>query len=459
MIAYNTGIAVVDEELNIIDTDFAFSDYVSDSKQKSFLSNVFPEDQHLLYEMVEHLASKTSETLCFRVFRKDSATAWVIANCKRAEGDSSKISISLKDVDILNERNRESIDYGTGLLDKKTIVDYAKTLIKDDNEGFALCIMDIDNFKKINDTMGHSFGDKILFEVGKIVLNVLGGDGKAGRIGGDEIMLIINGKCDNNGLRTYLKAIREGVERMRQDKDGYPLVTVSIGSGYFPRDVDTYEGLFNLADKMLYRAKNRGKNRYVMYNPDVHGPIVDGNLDTTGGIISDATPQDKTKLVLGTLDGFFGNTHKTILTSFMQLIATYEMDEGYIFFKDINRSFIGFKRNLDKKCDKDTDPGKILEETSSMSFAADPEFLRKFNDYGVFVVDTPENQLGRTVGAASFFKENGIKHAFFYKMNENYQTGFVALYNTRDNSRKIPQSDVDDFTYLSKMIEIALKNR
>ena len=72
MVAFNSGIAVVDEELNIIDTDFAFSDYVSDSQQKSFLSNVYPEDQHLLYEMVEHLAIKNSEALCFRIFRKKS---------------------------------------------------------------------------------------------------------------------------------------------------------------------------------------------------------------------------------------------------------------------------------------------------------------------------------------------------------------------------------------------------
>ncbi|MBO6240290.1 MAG: GGDEF domain-containing protein [Butyrivibrio sp.] len=458
MIAYNAGIAIVDEELNIIDTDFAFSDYVSDSEPKSFLSNVFPDDWHLLHEMVEHLAAKNSETLCFRVFREDSGVSWVVANCQKTDGNQGNISISMRDVDTLDGRNRFSIDYGTGLLDKQAIIDYAKQRIADSDEGFALCIMDIDNFKKINDTMGHSFGDKILGEVGKIVLKALGNDGKAGRIGGDEVMLIINGKTDKTGLRKYLKEIREKVECMKKDKDGYPLVTVSIGSGNFPQDVDTYDKLFNLADKMLYRAKNRGRNRYVMYNSEVHGPIIDGELETTGGIVGDAKPQDKTKLVLGTLEGFFGDENKTILTSFMQLVATYEMDEGYIFFKNIKSSFIGFKRVVDHEKPNDYKLGRIVENISAMPFAADVKFDKKFNDNGVFVVDTPQNQLKGTK-ADAFFSEHGIKHAFFYKMNKSKRDCYVALYNTRDNSRKIPQSDIIDFTYLSKMIEIALKSR
>ena len=458
MTAYNAGIAIVDEELNIIDTDFTFSDYVSEPELKSFLSNVFPDDQHLLYEMVEHLALKNSETLCFRIFRKDSYPSWVVACCQKTDGNTRNISISMKDVESLNGRNREALDYGTGLLDKQAIIDYAKGRIADEDEGFSLCIMDIDNFKKINDTMGHSFGDKILHEVGKIVLDALGSNGKAGRIGGDEIMLIINGKTDNDGLRKYLKAIRENVERMKQDKDGFPLVTVSIGSGNYPKDVDSYDKLFNLADKMLYRAKNRGKNRYVMYNPEVHGPIVDGELETIGGIIEDAKPQDKTKLVLGFLDGFFGNTHKTIVALFMQLVATYEMDEGYIFYKDMKNSYIGFRRKVDTNNPNDMKLGRIVEDISAMTYANEPEFEKKFNDNGVFVVDTPENQL-RNTKAGFFFMQKGIKHAFFYKMNEDYQNGYVALYNTRDTSRKIPQSDIMDFTYLSKMIEIALKSR
>ena len=458
MASDNAGIAIVDEELNIIDADFAFSDYVSDPDQKSFLSNVYPDDQHLLYEMVEHLASTTGETLCFRVFGKNNNLFWVIADCKRADSNPKNISISLKDVETLNGGNSHSIDYGTGLLDKQAIIDYAKSKMVEGSEGFSLCIMDIDNFKKINDTMGHSFGDKILLEVGKIVLDVLKNDGIAGRIGGDEIMLVINGKTDSNGLRSYLKAIRERVEKMRFDKDGYPLVTVSIGTGNYPKDVDSYDKLFNLADKMLYRAKNRGKNRYVMYNPEVHGPIIDGELDTIGGIVGYAKPQDKTKLVLGFLDGFFGFGNKTIVTSFMQLIATYEIDEGYIFFKNVKESYIGFKRRTDTGNENDQKLGMIEEHVSGLAYATDRAFDEKFDDNGVFVVDTPENQL-RSTSALEFFRDNGIKHAFFYKMNEKYQMGYMALYNTRNNSRKMPQSDIADFTYLGKMIEIALNSR
>ena len=76
-----------------------------------------------------------------------------------------------------------------------------------------------------------------------------------------------------------------------------------MGSANYPLYVDNYAALFNLADRMLYRAKNRGKNRYVMYNPDIHGKIVDGMLKEENKVVQDTSPQDKMKLMLNCIEG------------------------------------------------------------------------------------------------------------------------------------------------------------
>ena len=89
----------------------------------------------------------------------------------------------------------------------------------------------------------------------------------------------------------------------------------------------------------------------------------------------------------------------------------------------------------------------------------DEDFDQHFNPNGVFVIDSPEKQLGSGTRADSYFASHDIKHAFIYKMKDVFNGGYVFFYNTNELSRKFPQPDITDFTYLGKMIEIALKSR
>ncbi len=352
------------------------------------------------------------------------------------------------------------IDYLTGLYNKKAITEYAMNECATNPDRIInLCILDIDNFKQINDTYGHAFGDKILKEVSEIILEVLGKDGRAGRIGGDEMMLIIEDVEEKADLRVYLKGIRERVEASHTDSNGIPMVTVSMGIGTFPAFVDNYDDLFNLADRMLYRAKNRGKNRYVIYNPDIHGKIINGELKEDTIAINSATAQDKTRLVMESLEGLFDTTNEAIPTLLVKIAATYNLDEAYIFYKDIGKSIYGLKKIGDSGSTAEKNIFKTTDSTSSILYAVNPAFDSQFNKNGVFVIDTPGITLLNHPEARSFFEKKGIKHAFLYKMQKPVYDGYIALYNTRELSRKFPQPDITDLTYLSKMIEIALKTR
>ncbi len=374
----------------------------------------------------------------------------------KGEGGMSAIFTEIHPYD----RQLLFMDYLTGLYNKKAITEYAKKKCNVDKDTLInLCVLDIDNFKQINDTFGHAYGDKILKEVAAIIQEVLGNDGRAGRIGGDELMLLIENVEDRGELRVYLKGIRERVEASHIDSNGFPQITVSMGVATFPTYVDNYDSLFNLADRMLYRAKNRGKNRYVIYNPDIHGSVVNGELDENTAPISSATAMDKTRLVLESLEGLFDTMNEAIPSLLMKISATYNLDEVYLFYKDIGKSFHGFKRVADSGDSAEKNVLKISESDSDMIYVAEPGFESNFNSNGVFVIDSPAMTLSRYPGAKNFFERHSIRHAFLYKMQNVPYDGFLAFYNTRELARKFPQPDITDLTYLSKMLEIALKPR
>ncbi len=164
----------------------------------------------------------------------------------------------------------------TGLIDKADIIKIARERIDDKLlYGTALAIIDIDFFKNINDTYGHQFGDDVIKKTAEIISNEVGNNGVAGRFGGDEFFVVFYNIKDENDLGAILMAIKAKVNSTFPDKgiDKDNPLSVSIGAAIYTNNVDGYDDLFMLADHCLYLAKEKGRNRYVIYNPDEHGDI------------------------------------------------------------------------------------------------------------------------------------------------------------------------------------------
>ena len=196
-----------------------------------------------------------------------------------------------------NEEEFET-DVTTGLLTKKAILNYTENLLhRKPKYNVNLCIIDIDNFKAVNDTLGHMFGDEVLAKVSGIIKDAVKGKGIVGRIGGDEIFVVLESINNLSDLRGVLRNIRNDVEWAYMDRKEVPKVTCSIGVSTYPTDSQVYDDLFQIADKMLYRAKQKGKNRYIIYAPEVHGDVLHGETEV---VIqnSTATRQDKEDLVI-----------------------------------------------------------------------------------------------------------------------------------------------------------------
>jgi diguanylate cyclase (GGDEF)-like protein len=140
---------------------------------------------------------------------------------------------------------------------------YGQLTEKEREEGsFCLLIADIDNFKKVNDTYGHAFGDEVLLGLANIFKNYCGGKDFAARYGGEEFVLIV-GACHKKDALTRANTIRKKfADTVFADATGEEhQFTVSLGVAEYDRPWDTASKFFDQSDQALYQAKNTGKNR------------------------------------------------------------------------------------------------------------------------------------------------------------------------------------------------------
>lgn len=164
-------------------------------------------------------------------------------------------------------------DQLTGLILKEDITNYCKKIMSNREKRSAIAIIDIDNFKNVNDHFGHSMGDVVLKKCSAIINREMGSYGKAGRIGGDEFLAVFDNFTISEEIKNVLRGIKNNIlQAYTEEHDGFH-VSTSIGCAIFPDDADNFNTLFDLTDHLLYRAKHKGKNRYIIYDKEKHGSV------------------------------------------------------------------------------------------------------------------------------------------------------------------------------------------
>ena len=138
---------------------------------------------------------------------------------------------------------------------------FFKVLENLDSENFALIMMDIDDFKKINDTYGHQQGDEILKSTVKTIKLWLEEDDIIARYGGEEFILCISNFDDKESVYNKIDIIRKSIERnIIKFNDISLKITASFGMAFFPDDSKYINNLIKIADDLLYKSKELGKN-------------------------------------------------------------------------------------------------------------------------------------------------------------------------------------------------------
>lgn len=189
--------------------------------------------------------------------------------------NSNVVKVRVKTHIKLAEYSRQieqqlNIDSLTGIHNRRGLEAYIKELeVRALEEQFLLnCIMfDVDFFKKINDTYGHLQGDRALQQVAEILKNCIPENkGYVARYGGEEFAAIIR-DMGFEEIRAVMRRIQDQIEKARipNEKSGVkPYLTISAGgTGRVPKQKDESVELIRLADEMLYKSKNAGRNRFT----------------------------------------------------------------------------------------------------------------------------------------------------------------------------------------------------
>ena len=138
-----------------------------------------------------------------------------------------------------------------------------------ENDMHALFMIDVDNFKGINDTYGHTFGDAVLLELSTKMQKIFHNEHITARFGGDEFIAFINHVPTEDYIKSVATKICEIFSGIVTNDSVADKITGSIGISLYPKDGMKYDELFQKADMALYYSKNIGKNCYSFYTPEL----------------------------------------------------------------------------------------------------------------------------------------------------------------------------------------------
>jgi len=163
---------------------------------------------------------------------------------------------------VMNHANR---DFLTGLYNRryffKNIQDYIES-IKDSTESYAVAMVDIDFFKKVNDTYGHDTGDKVIVHLSEMLSSITKHDDMVARFGGEEFCIVLK-DVDKTTVDKLFEKIRRDVEKSYVTSDDGDEIRYTISIGVVMNSDETLEEIVNQSDMMLYKAKQNGRNMVV----------------------------------------------------------------------------------------------------------------------------------------------------------------------------------------------------
>lgn len=197
-------------------------------------------------------AMDTVNAVCF--FMLGSVTAVYLLNTK------------IKGL-LYNRNTQRELDTDglTKLMIKKAVERDIRRYITSTREPGALIMIDLDNFKQVNDTKGHAYGDVVLKITGDCINSTFRASDIKGRFGGDEFIVFLPGMKSRKIITERLDHFKGLMEQGIAGEENRRGINQSIGIAMYPEDAEEYEKLFEKADKALYAAKKRGKNQYCFY--------------------------------------------------------------------------------------------------------------------------------------------------------------------------------------------------
>ncbi len=244
-----------------------------------------------------------------------------------------------KTYDIHDQKSFELLsqtDQLTNCYNKITTENLSKQAItRFPNNSHALFIVDVDNFKAINDNLGHHFGDMVLLEISEKLRSHFRDGDIIGRIGGDEFVVFLKNVENIEVIKQKAASIAKSFQNTYSGDNCDYKISGSIGIALYSKDSTNYEDLYKCADKALYQSKQRGKDCYTFYSEDFANSSIKDltlveNANRAGSSFVDSD------LVNTIFDSIYDS--KTIHTSLDAVLGIIgnklKIDKAYIYVSD-----------------------------------------------------------------------------------------------------------------------------
>ncbi len=339
-------------------------------------------------------------------------------------GKMNDITEQQKEIDLLTKISET--DMLTGLYNRSS----AEYLIKEslrkrrggDGSGHTLMIVDIDNFKTLNDSIGHMYGDAVLTQLSDLLKEIFRSDDVIGRLGGDEFFVLIK-NCSNDEIieekaKEVCKAFRKTFTEV-----GNPVeISASIGIAKSPLHGNDFDTLYRCADLALYTVKAAGKNGYKFYHDDMSAPMY-----TSKRTEMDSEKSGAINLNNNLIEFIFkmlrqSNNVNNIMPAILKLIAEqHGLSKGYIFEMQEDAQSISKTFSFDNEAK--FGPNELLNDFTLEDFKTSYESLTKNNRFVLNSLNELTDEAERESLAAA-----GVKSMIAFPIiSKGEFLGFVAF--------------------------------
>jgi len=249
-------------------------------KSDELINTNFPDLIHSADQQSFNLYMQSANSLSpeeFKGIHKDNSAFPIEINISRKLLDENFIyTLIIRDITVLkqNEENLKHqayFDQLTNIPNRTLFLDRSEIALnqaKRSGESMAIIFIDLDEFKELNDRLGHNAGDVMLKTVAKRFINCARKSDTVSRRGGDEFTILMPRISDINDAVKLAERILDSNKSAIPIKGTMVFPKTSIGISIYPQDGDSIETLINNADKAMYAAKKSGKNQYSIFNSE-----------------------------------------------------------------------------------------------------------------------------------------------------------------------------------------------
>lgn len=282
---YRTILSAADDIVFEFDPDLK-SYYISENLERYFdtkrpieklihRNRVHPDDRERYTKFLDSMKDLEScAHVEVRFFTKTGDTVWfeifVTVLCS-SDGGKRRLVGRMVNIDARKRREevlkiKSQLDSATGLYNKAVTEAKISEALAGSEGDCALLLLDIDNLKDLNDTLGHAEGDHAIVAIADVLKSHFRDSDIVGRVGGDEFMVLLKGIRSRDSLEKVLSGLTRKLAALRAGDDGFYLVSGSVGAAMHTSGREDFEQLYRKADIALYRVKKSGaKSGYAIY--------------------------------------------------------------------------------------------------------------------------------------------------------------------------------------------------